>query len=150
MKQHDQRWESQCMWQDCAKAGEEQQLDMFLSARGKKCSFFKRFFFFASAFPLFETSAPFPCCTRAVLNSGVKLYGTHVCGGGSHDTKTAQWNGRVRVPKEVSQDTVVANIVLLFCHGRFTGRLVIVGGGGGVERAKCGGGAGYATRGAEG
>ena len=46
MKQHDQRWESQCMWQDCAKAGEEQQLDMFLSAKEKNAVFFKRFFFF--------------------------------------------------------------------------------------------------------
>ena len=36
MKQHDQRWELQCMWQECAKAGEEQQLDMFLSAKEKK------------------------------------------------------------------------------------------------------------------
>ena len=66
----------------------------------------------------------------------------------SHDTKTAQWNGRVRVTKEVSQDTVVANIIVFFfCHGRFT--LVVVGGGGGMERTKGGGGTRYATRGAD-
>jgi hypothetical protein len=111
--------------------------------------FFKPLLFFLRPqFPLFDTIAPFPCCTQYYPEHWGKNIWTHVCGGGSHDTKTAQWNGRVRVTKEVSQDTVVANIIVFFfCHGRFT--LVVVGGGGGMERTKGGGGAGYATRGAD-